>query len=135
MADLSDHQRVATVLHRCSYPGLLIVPRLRNTELDLRVEAHSLSCSITGEPTYHYGRWWRLSPWMTDGELAQTALMAVLAFNEHEAREQFKVDGVACFGPHFDLERLVSMASERASLKVRPEVVRGRASANSNAHL
>lgn len=54
-----------------------------------------------------WGRKWRLSPHMTDMEVVQTALKAILTAQEHEAREQFKVDGVAVCGPHLDLASLI----------------------------
>lgn len=61
----------------------------------------------TGEYTqYQRGRKWWLSPHMTRSELVQTALMAVLAAVEHEAREDFRYKGVAIFGPHLDVEAL-----------------------------
>lgn len=53
-----------------------------------------------------HGRKWRLSPHMTRSEFVQTALMAVLAAEEHEAREQFHFRGRAVFGPHIDVEGL-----------------------------
>lgn len=57
----------------------------------------------------HRGRKWRLSYHMTKSEIVQTALMAVLAAEEHEAREQFKYRGRAVFGPHFDVDDLVKL--------------------------
>jgi hypothetical protein len=52
------------------------------------------------------GRKWLLSRWMTRSEVVQTALMAVLAAVEHEAREQFLYRGAAIFGPHHDVGAL-----------------------------
>ncbi len=43
---------------------------------------------------------------MTRGEIVRTALMAVLAVEEHEARERFLWRGRAVFGPHLSLEAL-----------------------------
>ena len=40
---------------------------------------------------------------------------------EHEAREQFKYKGAAVFGPHFDIERLVTLAGNPAAQDVRQE--------------
>lgn len=59
------------------------------------------------------GRKWRLSEHMTKSELVQTALMAVLAAEEHEAREAFKYRGAAIFGPHFDVDALHELARGR----------------------
>jgi glucose dehydrogenase len=58
-------------------------------------------------------RKWRLSRHMTTSELVQTALKCVLTSLEHEAREQFRYRGAAIFGPHFDVERLVSLCDLR----------------------
>lgn len=66
--------------------------------------------SNTSDPTQNFiwrGRKWRLSEHMTSAEVAQTALLAALTAAEHEMRELFKVDGVAVFGPHWDLDELV----------------------------
>src|SRR5262245_62146084 len=58
------------------------------------------------------GRKWNLSPHMVPGEVVQTALAAVLAWYEHEAREQFKFQGRAIFSPHLSLETLWQRAFE-----------------------
>jgi hypothetical protein len=52
------------------------------------------------------GRKWRLSEHMTKSEVIQTALMAVLAWEEHEAREAFRYKGRAVFSPHYDVDLL-----------------------------
>ena len=52
------------------------------------------------------GRKWRISEHMTRSEVVQTALMAVLAAEEHEARERFLYRGEAIFFPHFDVDDL-----------------------------
>lgn len=58
------------------------------------------------------GRKWRLSRHMLKSEIVQTALMAVLAAVEHEAREQFLYKGQAIFGPHYDVDRLVELVHQ-----------------------
>lgn len=42
-----------------------------------------------------YGRWWALWPDMSEQQVRNTLLAAVLAYVEHEARERFKIDGKA----------------------------------------
>lgn len=64
------------------------------------------------------GRKWRLSEHMTRSEIVQTALMAVLAWEEHEAREHFTYRGQKVFGPHFNVEALVKLC-EQGQLEVR----------------
>lgn len=83
----------------------------------LQVEFSAPDPSVTpeiGAPPGHghtrqKGRKWLLSPHMTDGEIAQTALMAVVAAMEHEIREEFTYRGHPIFGPHYDLEVLVAV--------------------------
>lgn len=53
-----------------------------------------------------HGRKWWLSQFMTRSEIVSTALMAVLAAEEHEAREAFRYNGRPIFGPHFDVDAL-----------------------------
>jgi hypothetical protein len=65
-----------------------------------------LPLSTRPEPITFKGRKWMLSRWMTRSEVVQTALMAVLAAVEHEAREQFLYRGDAIFGPHHHVEAL-----------------------------
>jgi hypothetical protein len=61
------------------------------------------------------GRKWYLSPWMTDGEVLQTALMAILAFEEHEAREAITFDGKRIFSPHKSVAALAAVEEEKRS--------------------
>jgi hypothetical protein len=67
---------------------------------------------IPGEvnPRMHHGRKWLLSDYMTEGEIVQTALMATLVCEEHEARENFKYKGLAVFHPHHDIDALLEIA-------------------------
>lgn len=60
----------------------------------------------------HRGRKWAISRYMTKSELVQTALLAVLQVQEHEAREQFLYKGKAVFGPHFDVDALAAIADQ-----------------------
>lgn len=72
----------------------------------LQVAVSTGACNTTGRPHNWTGRKWRLSPHMTRSEIVQTALMAVLAAEEHEARELFKYRGESIFDPHYDVEKL-----------------------------
>jgi hypothetical protein len=62
-----------------------------------------------GEATMTTRKWY-VSRHTTDSELTQTLLKCVLTSEEHEAREQFLVDGVAAFGPHIATRELVKVA-------------------------
>ncbi len=55
----------------------------------------------------HKGRKWLLSQHMTDSEIVQTAMLAVLTAEEHEARERFMYMGTSIYGPHFSADDLV----------------------------
>jgi hypothetical protein len=65
-----------------------------------------------GKPMVWSGRKWRVSMHMTRSEIVQTALKAVLAAEEHEARERFLYHGRAIFGPHMNVDRLWMLAAE-----------------------
>lgn len=56
------------------------------------------------------GRKWLLSEWMTEGEVVQTAFLAIKTAEEHELREQFSYYGVNIFGPHIEMDALISVA-------------------------
>jgi hypothetical protein len=63
------------------------------------------------------GRKWRLSAHMTDSEVVQTALKAVLTAEEHEARERFTYRGRAIFGPHISVDTLWEVCLEQEKRK------------------
>ena len=56
---------------------------------------------------------------MTKSEIVQTAFLAVLTAAEHEIRETFKYHDAAIFGPHFNVDRLVTLAFDPTSRDVR----------------
>lgn len=63
---------------------------------------------VDGEETW-FGRKWLLSVHMTESEVVQTCLKAVLTAEEHEAREKFKYHDRAIFGPHINVNDLWDM--------------------------
>lgn len=75
----------------------------------LQIKVNDGKCNVTGGDWAWTGRKWRLSAFMTDGEIVQTAFKAVLTALEHEAREQFLYRGVSIFDPHYDIEKLVEL--------------------------
>lgn len=77
------------------------------------------TCNVTGNVLEWKSRKWRLSSYMTDGEVVQTALLACLTASEHEIREQFKYKDVAIFDPHYDLNKLVELRKQSDSIKER----------------
>lgn len=72
----------------------------------------TIGCPSEHDTEVQRGRKWFLSEHMTDSEVVQTALVAVLAATEHEAREDFRYRGAAIFGPHYDVEALYYLATE-----------------------
>src|SRR5689334_18912147 len=65
------------------------------------------------------GRKWLISKFVTKSELVQTCLKAVLTALEHEAREHFRYKGRGVFGPHIDVDHLVTLVDEENSLDIR----------------
>lgn len=109
------------VLSRISYPGYDIQIRWEDHQPYLRVECIEGVCNVTGRQLVWFGRKWRLSTHMTDGEVVQTAFMAVMAANEHETREKITYRGVSVFDPHYDIEKLAALRSQPDALKERDE--------------
>ncbi len=62
------------------------------------------------------GRKWYLSRFMTIGEVVQTVFAAILMAEEHETRELFTYKGVRVFGPHMNLDTLVSFVASGNTL-------------------
>lgn len=65
---------------------------------------------ITKKMGLGYGGKAYLSPHMTDSELFQIMFGLYKGYWEHEARENFEIDGVRPFGPHISTEALISVA-------------------------
>lgn len=107
--------RAEDVVARVDCPGyaLQVLPDGDTTDSPgyLQVSAECLDATDHAVVVTQKGRKWRLSLHMTDGEIVQTALMALLAFSEHEIRERFTYRGVTVFDPHYDIEALVALRS------------------------
>lgn len=84
-----------------------------------------LQAQFVDEGKRQHGRKWMLSEFMTKSEIIQTALKAVLAAEEHEAREKFLYRGKSIFGPHFDVDELAGIC-DRTALDVRELVASAR---------
>ena len=59
-----------------------------------------------------YTRKWLLSPLMTDSEVVQTCFKMCFTSMEHKTRESFTYKGSRIFGPHFDVEDLVTLCKK-----------------------
>lgn len=66
--------------------------------------------NYTGQTEIQHGRKWRVSRHATDGEVVQTAFLAVLVAVEHEAREEFTYQGEMLFNTHIDLDAMIEAA-------------------------
>lgn len=78
-------------------------------------------CNRSGEPYLSKGRKWKWSQFMTKSEVVTTALKAVLQYEEHEARENFKYKGLSIFDPHYDVDKLFSLRQSHDFCDVRDE--------------
>lgn len=67
---------------------------------------------ITKEMGFGYGGKGWLSPHMTDSEIFQIAFGLFKGYWEHEARENFEIDGLRPFGPHIATEALLTVAKK-----------------------
>ena len=73
--------------------------------------------TLPGTPATSWNsRKWYLSKHMTENEIVQTALAAVLMAEEHEAREAFAYKGVNLFHPHIEIAALMR-ASKRKDVR------------------
>lgn len=118
----------ATFLDRCEEITALIKYKNWNIAIAhdgdtpfLQVHFHRFDAidSSSGRLVPWTGRKWRLSIHMTDSEIVQTALKAVLTAEEHEVREHFLYRGRAIFGPHIDVDRLWDLVGDPAALEQR----------------
>jgi len=66
---------------------------------------------ITGDPADQHGRKWYISSHSTKSEVVQTILKACLTSAEHMIREHFMYRGARVFGPHFDVDQLVTLST------------------------
>jgi hypothetical protein len=108
------------IVDRLDYPGYHFTIRNEaHAGYSLQIRCDEGTCNVTGKPLSWTGRKWKLSSYMTDGEVVQTAFMAVMAANEHETREKFTYRGVSVFDPHYDIEKLVELRRQPDALKER----------------
>lgn len=63
----------------------------------------SVKNAETGDTELMTGRRWLIEPHATEDEVVRTLIKAVLTWEEHEAREHFRYDGMQLFNPHFKL--------------------------------
>lgn len=116
--DAAEEERVRELLADVTFPGYRFrVVTVHGAALQVEYDEPDVE---SGVPAVQRGRKWYISSWATQGEVAQTALKAVLTSHEHRVREHFAWRGARVFGPHFDLDPLVRRAA--AAHLVRAEV-------------
>ena len=93
-------QTIRQIKYKPGFTIRLCRGREEDVWLQVQYEEHPAAPSIRG-------RKWRLSLFATDTEIVQTALKAVLTFEEHETREAFRYKEQAIYSPHYDVETLV----------------------------
>lgn len=72
--------------------------------------------AVTGEMGWGQGGKAYISEFATDSEIFQTMFGLAKAYEEHEVREFFLVDGARVFGPHIDTMALKEIA-ERVDVR------------------
>lgn len=108
---MMDVETIRRIVGECSYPGFELYVGLDDVRPYLQIRCDRSVCTATGEPRPWCGRKWLLSPHMTRTEVVQTALKAVLASVEHEAREHFRYKDQAIYSPHYCVDWLVSLCA------------------------
>lgn len=101
---------IRTLIGLVTFPGYTF--HLISKGCVLTVTASFMApCNVDGgEPKEQFTRQWVIEPTNTNEQIVQTCLKLVLTSVEHEAREQFKFNGVAVFGPHLRLSALSNAA-------------------------
>jgi hypothetical protein len=109
---------VERVTYREDYRWIVgTTPGMRYPYLQI---AHWRPDAVTGEPGEGQGGKAYISEHATDSEIFQTMLGLAKAYEEHEVREFFLVDGRRPFGPHISTDALCSISEQ---VDVRPAVV------------
>lgn len=115
-AALRFQYRVEQMIHRITYKdGYRLICEVDKKDpqgrLYLQVECERPDV-FTKEMGVGRGGKAYLSEHMTGSEIARLAYGLFAAYEEHECREFFRVDGVAVFGPHIALEALLVAGKE-----------------------
>lgn len=97
------------VLHKCDYPGYEFEVHAEHDDLYLQIVCPDGTDTKTGEPLAWKGRKWKLSGFMTDTEIVQTAWAAVQRCLIHEASELFTYKDAPIFDRHISVDRLVEL--------------------------
>lgn len=86
---------------------------VRHSRGSVFLQAHYPDADIySGKIEEQFTRKWFLSPLMTDSEMVQTAFKCCFTSFEHRCREAFTYKGARVFGPHFDINDLVTICKD-----------------------
>ena len=116
---MSTKEFIEFVLGQVKYKDWMLHHEFKPGEAYLQWSFTAPDYTTPADPGAHlwFTRKYRLSMYMTESELVQTAFFAALQAEEHECREAFKYKGGAPFNPHININALLA-ASEQ--LEVRP---------------
>jgi len=87
--------------------------------------AHWRPDAVTGVEAWGQGDKAYISAHATDSEIFQTMLGLAKAYEEHEVREFFLIDGKRPFGPHISTEALCSVADQYDARPTEPPTEKG----------
>ena len=73
----------------------------------------------TGVPEKQRTRKWFISEHATESEIVQTALKCILTSAEHSVRENFSYCGMPVFGPHINVQKVLSLVRSEESIDKR----------------
>lgn len=104
--------KVATLIAKVSFLNYHIKVHDGHGGIFLRAEYYEPDI-YTKVNEKQYTRKWLLSPLMTDSEIIQTCFKMCFTSMEHKTRESFTYKGSRIFGPHFDVEDLVSLCKDK----------------------
>jgi hypothetical protein len=108
------------IVDRIRYKDWFIFVGLDGERCYIQVHFNAIDVD-TGKTEKQQSRKWMLSPFMTTTEVVTTAYKAILAAEEHEARENFRYRGQRIYNPHFDVDELAQF-SAGAPLDVRKAI-------------
>jgi len=116
---IAIRERIGCVLDDITYKDWLLEWSFEpgNAWLQWRFNAPDYSGQQVAGSYWWSTRKYQLSVHMTESELVQTAFMAALQGEEHEAREAFRYQNKAPFNPHISVAALLAVCDQ---LEVRP---------------
>jgi hypothetical protein len=108
------YDEVKELIAKIALPGYQFVVFLKMGLTFLYMEPTTGTCNVTQEPMKWKSRKWYLSPHATPSEIVTTAFLCAKTAVEHELRENFTYKGQTVFDPHWDMDHIAVVISERA---------------------